>query len=355
MTYLHEISIEERWSPVQVLLWIATRSRRFMDALEGVPLIHLEARLGRVQRENHSPYPLTLSDALREFRQEVERGSIGGRGTFRRERDGTLPKFNMPEFSLMEISFPSTDVLRTWPDWPATLAWKAAKARPWQAPVAVSRAWMRSLPPGEYVPLADVVDLLAFGPTKMAIGLSQIDEHTARLRAGIAIINAAIEGKVALAGTPCERLLTHPHLLRQTGHRIVIESEALDDAAPVLFGGRDWLGPRRYAEEHAESGHAPQSVSFCDVRIERGSLLKWLSALATRAPGLSEAEVRDLIRGEKTKDSSIGIGKIVQMVKSKDPLFPRDSVRKIARAMGIMGRRGKKSREIIPPRILRRI
>jgi hypothetical protein len=119
MTNLHEISVEERWSPVQVLLWIATRSRRFMDALKGLPFTLAEDRLWQLRRENHSPYPLTLSDALREFRQEAERGRIRGReGTFRSENDGTLPKFNMHEFALMEISFPSTDVLRTWPDWP---------------------------------------------------------------------------------------------------------------------------------------------------------------------------------------------------------------------------------------------
>jgi len=39
MMTLQEASVEEdRWSPVEVLIWIATRSRRFMDALRGVPL-----------------------------------------------------------------------------------------------------------------------------------------------------------------------------------------------------------------------------------------------------------------------------------------------------------------------------
>ena len=48
----------------------------------------------------------------------------------------------------------------------------------------------RSLPAGDYLPFADVVALVAFGWAKMAIGLSDIDEHAAQLRAGIAIINA---------------------------------------------------------------------------------------------------------------------------------------------------------------------
>jgi hypothetical protein len=52
-------------------------------------------------------------------------------------------------------------------------------------------------------PFADVVALVAFGPAKMAIGLSDIDEHAAQLRAGIAIMNAAIEGTIKLVGTAC--------------------------------------------------------------------------------------------------------------------------------------------------------
>ena len=65
---------------------------------------------------------------------------------------------------------------------------------------------------------------MAFGPAKVAIGLSDIDEHAAQLRAGIAIVNAAIEGKVELVGTPCERLRTQPHLLRQTGRDVRLHS-----------------------------------------------------------------------------------------------------------------------------------
>jgi len=128
------------------------------------------------------------------------------------------------------------------------------KDAPMAGAKGVSKAWIRSLPAGDYLHIADVVDLVAFGPAKMAIGLSDIDEHAAQLRAGIAIINAAIESRIKLVGTPCERLQTHPHLLRQTGHRIVIESETLHDLIPVPFGGRDWLGPRRYANEYAETG-----------------------------------------------------------------------------------------------------
>jgi hypothetical protein len=137
------------------------------------------------------------------------------------------------------------------------------------------------------------------GPAKMAIGLSDTDEHAAQLRAGMAIINAAIESGIKLVGTPCERLQTHPHLLRLTGHRIAIGSETLPDLIPVPFGGRDWLGPRRYADEHAEIGHAPHSVSICGVMVERTSLLKWLITSSIKAPGLREADVTELVLSER--------------------------------------------------------
>jgi hypothetical protein len=201
--------------------------------------------------------------------------------------------------------------------------------------------WIRSLPAGDYLPFADVVDLVAFGPAKVAIGLSDIDEHAAQLRAGIAIVNAAIEGKIKLVGTPCERWQNQARLLRQTVHRIAIGAETLHGLIPVLFGGRDWLGPRRYADEYAEIGHAKHSVSFCEVMVERASLLKWLTTASIKAPGLSEADVTKLVLSEKEKNPSVGIDKIAKIIQSKDPLFPREGIREIAHEMRVEGRRGR--------------
>ena len=101
---LQEASLEEdQWSPVQVLIWIATRSRRFMDALRGLPLSFAEDRLWRLQSENRSPHPMNLSNALLAFREEVERGCIDGlEWKFPRAKDGTFCKFNVNEFALMD-------------------------------------------------------------------------------------------------------------------------------------------------------------------------------------------------------------------------------------------------------------
>jgi transposase len=72
--------------------------------------------------------------------------------------------------------------------------------------------------------------------------------------------------------------------LRQTGHRIAIESETSHDLIPVPFGGRDWLGPRRYADEYAEIGHSRTNQHFgasawgddARIGIETGAMTPWL-------------------------------------------------------------------------------
>jgi hypothetical protein len=113
-------------------------------------------------------------------------------------------------------------------------------------------------------------------------------------------------------------------------------------ARTVLGGLYDWLGPRRYADEYAEIGHAPHSVSFCGVMVERTSLLKWLTSASIKAlPGLREADVTELVLSEKGKNPSVGIGKIVKLVQAKDPLFSRERIREIAHKMRVEGTRGR--------------
>ena len=162
---------EERLSPIAVLLWIATRSQNFMRALEGLPHISLEAQLCQLQRENHSPHRMTLANALTAFRQELERGSLRA---FERPgspaSDGTLVMAKMHELAFMEISFRAADVVRIWPEWPATRAWNAAKERPWQPQQGIPKGTLKTLPAADYLPFAEVARTLAFGRGKMAFG-----------------------------------------------------------------------------------------------------------------------------------------------------------------------------------------
>jgi hypothetical protein len=66
---LREAAIdEERWSPIALLVWIAARSRRFVEALKDLPLALAEDGLWRLRRDNCAPYAISLGDALNAFR-----------------------------------------------------------------------------------------------------------------------------------------------------------------------------------------------------------------------------------------------------------------------------------------------
>ena len=60
-----------------------------------------------------------------------------------------------------------------------------------------------------------------------------------------------------------------------------------------------------------------------------------------QSSGLREADVTELVRSEKGKNPSVSIDKIVKLVQAKDPLFPRERIREIAREMSVEGRRGR--------------
>jgi hypothetical protein len=60
-----------------------------------------------------------------------------------------------------------------------------------------------------------------------------------------------------------------------------------------------------------------------------------------KAPALREADVTELILSEKEKNQFVSIDKIVKSIRSKDPLFPRERIREIAREMSVEGRRGR--------------
>jgi hypothetical protein len=81
------------------------------------------------------------------------------------------------------------------------------------------------------------------------------------------------------------------------------------------------------ADEFAEIGHAPQSVSFCEVMVDRQSLLGWLTTVSTKAPQLREADVTKLVLAEKEKNGSVGIAKIVTLVQAKDPVGTKNLIR----------------------------
>lgn len=180
------------------------------------------------------------------------------------------------------VTFARDDVLRLWPDWDCFAAWKHAKAQIWTSPPDLSPDSLNNLPPGQYVSIADVVALLAFGPDLVPIGLKVIEESAARYRAGLALIDVAREAKVTFFGQATFRLPHYPGGLAPVTGLMKIEPEFLRDMTLVIDGARDWIGPRRFADEFPEQGQATESVTFVGVVVHRESLRRWLADLAGR-------------------------------------------------------------------------
>jgi hypothetical protein len=183
------------------------------------------------------------------------------------------------------VTFAREDVLRVWADWPVFSAWKLARVRGWEPPRGISADWLKYLPREGYVPLSDTVDLLAFGPDRLPIGLSAHEEHTARLRAGLALMLAGKDAKVTLCGKATFRLPEFPGGIAPPSMVRKIEPSELAELTLVVDGARDWLGPTQFADEYPEIGQGTNSVRFVGVVIHRESLRRWLADLSGKASG----------------------------------------------------------------------
>jgi hypothetical protein len=124
------------------------------------------------------------------------------------------------------------------------------------------------------------VELLAFGPDRMPIGLSAIEEHAARLAAGLALMLAGRDAKVTLCGNAAVRAPKFPGGTAPAAPLRKIEPKELADMTLVVDGARDWLGPTQCADEYPEIGQGTNSVSFVGVKIHRESLRRWLADLS---------------------------------------------------------------------------
>ena len=122
------------------------------------------------------------------------------------------------------VTFAREDVLRLWPDLPCFAAWKEAKAQPWKPPYDLSPDSLNSLPAGQYVAIAEVVTLLAFGPDLLPIGLNALEENAARFRAGLALLDAAREARISMCGHSAFRMPHYPGGLSPVGALWKIES-----------------------------------------------------------------------------------------------------------------------------------
>ena len=337
-------SDDERWPLMAVLTWIATRSLRLSERLAFSDPGEAGQFLFDSRKQFGTAYGMSYADSFQSLTEKIESRAIAGLGTkikwtvapaheqlpieqsfplakssevidacaFRPQEllnanhgDGytlTLQDFifhngdcltpngsgfgaptpdgSRDRWSWKGVSFAREDVLRVWEDWQCFLAWKQARAHPWRAPRNISADWVKNLLPGQYVPLCDAVDLLAFGRDRLPIRLSKIEEQAARLSAGLALTRAGKEAKVTLCGQATFRLPDFPGGIAPVAMLHKIDPTELADLTLVIDGERDWLGPTRFADEYPEIGQGKDSVSFAGVRVHRKSFRRWLVELS---------------------------------------------------------------------------
>jgi hypothetical protein len=260
----------ERWPLMAVLTWIATRSLKVTEQLASLDPAEAGQILFDARRNCGAPLYLSYANAFSLLTEKIESHAIAGLGSkikwtaepthehlpveqcFARSKRshvfgssifdpnllsnmnrGKGYRLNLSDFTFHDedcltpngsgVGFPSPDgarerwtwkavtfgrddVLRLWADWPVHSAWKLARAQGWEPPRGISADWLKTLPAGQYVALSAVVDLLAFGPGRLPIGLAFLDEHAARLRAGLALVRAAADAKLTLCGSKTYRL-----------------------------------------------------------------------------------------------------------------------------------------------------
>lgn len=315
----------ETWSGIQALGWIATRCRDFVGGLRVAFAEDAEGALATFRLGHSLPDPQN--------------------GDWPRYYDGTVAIFNIDEFHASGMSFSSAAVTGLWPEYAETRAWKLARSMPLKRPKRAAASWRKRLPAREALGLADVIN--AVTPNSNSPSTNPRRERAAQLSFCVALLEAVAERHVKLFGVPCERPRNdRPDQLRRPNEeRIAIEPEVAATLAPVLNGRSDWLGRSEYADNFALDGNAPHSVCFCDVLVERESLVRWLSNPSGKR--LTAVQVEEIL---KRLPLSMAIDNAVTMVQEKDPGWPRDAIRKFARKVGIQGKRGrppKKSAEEI--------
>ena len=180
-------------------------------------------------------------------------------------------------------SFARSHLLKAWPDWPVFAAWKKAKSQPWSPPRGFSGASLTELA-GNWVSLSTVIETLAFFPNRMPIGLNFQTDLAMRLSAGLALLDAAADGKVALSGRATFRLPHHPYGVAPATPTIRLEPVDLRDMTLVIDAAPDWIGPRSFADQYPEQGQATRSVTYVAVSVQTDTLRRWIDDLTGKAP-----------------------------------------------------------------------
>jgi hypothetical protein len=341
----------EVWDPLQLIVWIASRNISLAGRCNANYFVEDVERAVILSRGEHPPNPISAEEALSEVRRHY-RSLIPLKGNWpEKEPNSKEPNFleycNIHEFKRFPLLFSPADVMRLWPSHREVRAFSLALARQWRKPARSRATWAKQLSNGELLPLGQILDAVVSrgrsGPNDL------VEEQAARLNSCIGILKAAARSRIRIYGTPCRRSIKTPRELEEADSRIEIEAPVAATLSPVLDGESDWLGPLEYALNFERDGHAPESVRFCRVVVDRKSLLNWLSEPSDAE--LSENQVAEMIRAAQRDTPGLGIDKIVPQIQKLDRYWTRDAIRMVAKNSDRVGRRGrpKKSAKIIPP------
>jgi hypothetical protein len=328
------------WKPLQLLVWIASRDKSLADRFNGIHFVEDAEGAVMLSRGENSPNQMSMAEAFSEVLRRYNsltplKGEWVG-----------VRYCNIYDFNVLQLLVSPDEAMRLWPSHWEVRALRLALDRPWRKPTRSAATWARQLPNRGLIPLVQVLDVVASRESRGSIEL--VDEQAVLFSVCICILEAAAKSRIRLFGTPCRRSIKTPHRLEQAESRIEIEAPVAATLSPVLDGDSDWLGPSEYARTFELNGHAPGSVSFSRVVVDRKSLLSWLSEHPKRT--LSEREVEEKIRAAQRERTDLSIGEIVRKIRTEDPYWPRDQIAAIAKRNGVFGQRGrpKKFAETIP-------
>ena len=270
---------DPRWPITPALVWIASRSVEFVAAVGNVPPPLADVRLAEARRGRNPALRISLDPAFDLLRDEIGEGELEQDFGFLRHPDGGFHGFNEHELWHSGVTIAKAELFRLWPP---LVDWEAIVGVPWQVPSGLTRKWIKVLPAGEYVLLSSVVDLLAFGKSRVPMELTEAAALAERLKAGLVVDAARRRDVLRLIGIPARREAGQPEHVRSRGAlgRIAPDADGAAILLPVPYGAPDWLGPLSYIQAYAENGFAAESVSFTSVAVARDSLEEWLSDLS---------------------------------------------------------------------------
>jgi hypothetical protein len=204
--------------------------------------------------------------------------------------DGTRPKRTSPKESNRKPSHPVQDAHRILRD-------------PWQPPPELLQTAFVALPTIARIPLADVIQVLAFKGGRPPDDMPEIVRAAHRTRSAMVLFDAAREGTVVLYGTRVSD--------RKRGRIDDFEFDmplrlGHDDNAIEPDLGADSLPMTDFVQLHRQH---PEAHSWRDVTVERKAFLSWVTKhVQSLASVLDESAAVTMVASMLEKDKNCRFG-----------------------------------------------